>query len=166
MRIKYLLSVVVGFLTILAIGIISVVMFRAKRSIAPEQQSVPVQDVQPLKPLLIPAEKATGVGALEDLPEFVRSTIRPADGGIKVYSVEFVNGQRGFRVEQDTSLALNVLAGRWREIFAIQKLQVKNVTRADGIFLEVTTEAVTIQVRLLRLTNSSTGLLIYVLPIK
>lgn len=120
-RNKYIAAIVLGFLAILAIGVVSIKLFRAKRSTAPEHEAMlsvvaptPTPTASPRatnSELLLEVPRVTDTAPLDSaaVPEAVVKYMGQERAGVVVQSVTFEGGRTGVKVERDLSIGITAL---------------------------------------------------------
>lgn len=119
---KYILSIILGFVLVFAIGIGSIKLFRAKRSTAPEadlssaQNNVPTKsstNTVPKDVSSFPAEENVASISFANLPADVQEFFPTGSAGLVIYSIKYVDGRSGYRIERDRNDTLVNVYFEW-----------------------------------------------------
>lgn len=125
-RNKYIVAIVVGFLVILGLGIISIKLFRAKRSTAPEHDAMVVTTPTPSV-----VQQDSGVEATAYIvPEIIsrmnaQATILPvslqafvgeAQNDVQVMSIEFAGGETGLQFTREVPILYDTITETFKEV--------------------------------------------------
>jgi hypothetical protein len=160
----------------LAIGISAIVLLRAKRTVAPEVSQTQNQSkkldanvaeaVQKLREqqFFVPAETGSAPGVFTELPEVLRTAFAGLASDVQVFDVEYTDGSKGFRIDQDVSQPMVKVYESWeKRLYAAKQL-----LSARNDSTQITISAMVGQYRLVfvlsRLTDTSTGQTIHVVP--
>jgi len=161
---KAIVSVLLGFIAILVIGVAAIVLLRAKRSTAPET-NLPSNVVQVKsgelvmnrpKPFNLPTEKTAFEISFSDLPEDLRGQFQSTLLTAKIYKVTYEGGFNGYRFEQDAAVSLQSAIQAWKTRFPGWR-GVRANNRNNMYELEVSKEGMRVYVQLDLLTEGTTG---------
>lgn len=168
---KYILSIILGFVLVFAIGIGSIKLFKAKRSKAPEDgvisngSAIPgVSDEVKKRDLEakqagdfdVPAEQGSSQIDFTTLPADIQLLLKTPENA-NVYSVVYIDGSKGYRIEQDSANGLQKLTVDWRTILQTHKYLVSGKSSTEQTFYSAKVGTWKVVVVLSKLTNTSTG---------
>lgn len=124
-RNKYILGIVLGFVVIIGLGLVSIKLFRAKRSVAPEQEAA--MSMPTATPSAVPtSSNETAAYSVPEvassksvdsasLPAPLRSLVGDAQNGVQVMSVEFKGGQTGLQFTREAPVAYAAMTKTFKE---------------------------------------------------
>lgn len=117
-RNKYIAAIVLGFLAILAIGVVSIKLFRAKRSTAPEHDAMvtitPTPSASPTAvsmrdAFVIPSVVSEAAAESANVPTEVKTFFATDAQVARAIPVSYADGRSGVRVQNDISLSLSFI---------------------------------------------------------
>lgn len=173
-QVKYILSIVLGFILVFAIGIAGIKLFKAKRSTAPEADGAAVTNTQPGQPkaltpiqkqvqelrteqFSLPAEVSSADLAFADLPPVLQSAFKKYAASATVYGVTYDQDKIGFRLEQDVALPMNKLAQQWQDQLVASKQFVSSKNDPAQIIYAAKIENYKVLLTFSQLTGISAG---------
>ncbi len=171
---KYILSIIVGFVLVFAIGISAIKIFRAKRSTAPEADVSAITNVQPVQSKVLtpvqkqvqelraeqfslPAEVRSADLVFADLPPVLQTAFKKHAASATVYGVTYAQDKIGFRLEQDVAMPMDKLAQQWQDQLMASKQFLSSKNDPTEIVYAAKIENYKVLLTFSQLTSSSTG---------
>lgn len=115
-----------------------------------------VKKSQPAEDFVLPVEKAVTLVNMSDVPTSIKTLLGDTKDA-RAFSVEYANGSKGYRVEQDMQQSLTKLSGQWQTTFQTAGLSAHSKVSADQALYQTQSGEYTVVIVLSRLTDTTTG---------
>jgi hypothetical protein len=182
-KIKYILSLIAAFLSLIMLGVVSIVLFRAKRTVAPEvapgRQGVQAKPVTTQKPdakpankdsalqqqvtelrkqqFGVPSESSSVIGTLGGLPEPLSRALIRYLSAPRVFVVVYETGQKGYRLEEDSAVSFADTRQAWQDGLLKDRLLLSTKNSPTEMLLSAQVEKYRFVITLSKLTEHTTG---------